>query len=246
VKLLSWIGLVAATLALTACNRPADEAKAPGAPVAAVERAGPIAWNAATGGFELNGKPLRTAKLWTFEGSTDGFTGVGSKVTPAAGKGLAVTIADPSIRSPKGLNVPGGQFPLVIVRITRTAAGEAWDGALYYSTATHPEGVSFLGKPMGGAKPGLNETVTLAYDMSRQATGSGDWLASNIDQIRFDIEDKPGGQFVIHQVAIAEYPDAAPPPPPVAAPAPTTPSAETLKSPPSKTVAPAAPPAKKP
>jgi hypothetical protein len=245
VKLLSWIGLAAAALVLTACNKPAEEAKAPAAPAATTERSGPIAWNATAGGFELNGKALRTAKLWTFEGSTEGFTGVQSKLSPAPGRGLAVTIVDPSLRSPKGLNIPGGQFPLVLVRLTRTGAGEAWDGALYYSTASHPEAIGFLGKPIGGAKPGLNETVTLAYDMSRPAAGGGDWLASDIDQIRFDIEDKPGGQFIIHQVAIVEYPDAAPPPPPVAVPAPAVPSPDSLKTPPPKTVPAAAPAAKK-
>jgi hypothetical protein len=208
VKLLSWIGLAAAATVLVACNKPTPAAPA----VPAVEKAGPVAWNAAAGGFELNGKPLKTVKLWTFDGSTDGFTGVRSKVAPAAGQGLAVTIADPSLRSPKGLNIPGGQFPMVIVRMTRTGAGEAWDGALYYATTGHPESTGFLGKPMGNAQPGLNETVTLAYDMSRQANGAGDWLASTIDQIRLDIEDKPGGQFVIHQIAIAENPGAAPPP----------------------------------
>jgi hypothetical protein len=229
VKLPSWIGLAAAAVMLVACSKPAEEAKAPAAPaVPTVEKAGPVAWNAATGGFELNGQPLKTVKLWTFDGSTEGFTGVRSKVTPADGQGLAVTVVDPSLRSPKGLNVPGGQYSMVIVRITRTAAGEPWDGALYYTTATHPESIDFLGKPAGAAKPGLNETVTLVYDMSRQAIGGGDWLASTIDQIRLDIEDKPGGRFVIHQVAIAENPGAAPPP--AAAPEPE-PATEATKTP---------------
>ncbi len=244
-KLLSWIGLTAVALALTACNRPATEAKAPVTPaVAAVEKPGPVAWNATTSGFELNGQPLRTAKLWTFDGSTEGFTGLTSKVTPAPGQGLAVTIADPSLRSPKGLAIPGGQYSMVIVRITRTGAGEPWDGALYYTTAAHPESIDFLGKATGSAKPGLNETVTLVYDMSRQTTGGGDWLASSIDQIRLDIEDQPGGQFIIHQVAIAENPGAAPPPAPTAV-EPIT-ATEPLKSPPAKAAAPAKPAAKKP
>jgi hypothetical protein len=120
-----------------------------------------------------------------------------------------VTIADPTIRSPKGLNVPGGQYPLVLVRLTRTAAASAWDGALYYSTAAHPETINYLGKPLSGAKPAVGETTTLVYDMSRQALGAPDWMQSTIDQIRFDLEDKPGGAFVIRQIAIAENPDPA-------------------------------------
>jgi hypothetical protein len=210
VKRLPWIGLAAAAALLASCHRPADQARGPAASVpTGPERAGPVRWNAAAGGFELGRKPLKTAKLWTFDGSTDGFTGVASKITPAPGQGIAVTIADPTIRSPKGLNVPGGQYPLVLVRLTRTAPAATWDGALYYSTAAHPETINFLGKPLSGANPAVGETTTLVYDMSRQAMGGPDWTQSTIDQIRFDVEDKPGGAFVIRQIAIAEKPDPA-------------------------------------
>jgi hypothetical protein len=229
VKRLPWIGLAAAAL-LASCGRPADQAKT-SAPAIAVgpERAGPFSWNASTGGFETGGKPLRTVKLWTFDGSTDGFTAVASKIFPAAGQGIAVTIADPTIRSPKGLDVPGGQYSLVLVRLTRTAPASAWDGALYYSTPGHPETIKYLGKPLSGANPAMGETTTLVYDMSRQAIGAPDWMTSTIDQLRFDIEDKPGGAFVIRQVAIAENPNPAPVAPapdtaPAPAPAPAAPA----------------------
>jgi hypothetical protein len=210
VKRLPWIGLAAAAALLASCNRPTDSAKAPSAPVAVgPERAGPFSWNAVTGGFEMAGKALRTVKLWTFDGSTDGFTAVASKIAPAPGQGIAVTIADPTIRSPRGLDVPGGQYSLVLVRLTRTAPAAGWDGALYYSTAGHSESIKYLGKPLSGANPAVGETTTLVYDMSRQAIGAPDWMTSTIDQLRFDIEDKPGGAFVIRQVAIAENPNPA-------------------------------------
>ena len=222
-KRLTWIGLATAVALLAACGRPADKAQTPvAAPPVGPERDSPVRWNAATGGFEFNGRALKTAKLWTFDGSTDGFTAMGSKITPAVGQGLAVTIADPTIRSPKGLNVPGAQYPVVLVRLTRTAAASAWDGALYYSTAAHSETINFLGKPTSGADPKVGETTTLVYDMSHQALGAPDWTASIINQIRFDIEDKAGGAFVIRQIAITEPldPTAAPSPPPAAAPPP--------------------------
>jgi hypothetical protein len=210
-------------LALAACGRPTDTAKpAPAAPAAPlVERAGPIRWNAASGAFELAGKPLKTIKLWTFEGSTEGFVPVGSKVVPAPGSGISVTVADPTLRSPKGLNVPGTQYSLVLVRLTRTAPAGPWDGALYYSTANHGEGIGFFGKPVSGADPAVGETTTLVYDMSRQTAGSPDWAQSTIDQIRFDLEDRAGGVFLIRQIAIAENPDPAAiaASPPAAAPA---------------------------
>lgn len=210
VKRLFSMGPLIAVIALSglmgACRRPTDAAP-PAAPI--VERAGPVRWNAAIGGFELNGKPMKTSKLWTFDGSTEGFTGVGSKVIPAAGQGLAVTVVDPTIRSPKGLNVPGRQYPLVLVRLTRTAPGTLWDGALYYTTPAHGEQISFLGKPIFGAKPQVGETTTLVYDMGHQVLGGPDWTQSTIDQLRMDLEDKPGGAFLIRQIAIAENPDPA-------------------------------------
>jgi hypothetical protein len=239
VKRLPWIGLVI-TAALAACGRPTDVTKPAPATLAGptVERAEPIKWNATTGAFELAGKPLKTVKLWTFDGSTEGFTAMGSKVAPVAGSGISVTIADPTIRSPKGLNVPGGQYPLVLVRLTRFAAAPAWDGALYYSTAAHGEGIGYLGKPLLGANPAVGETTILVYDMSRQAIGAPDWMQSTIDQIRFDIEDRPGGAFLIRQVAIAENPDPAAFGP-VAAPPPAAPAAA------EPATAPAKPPAAK-
>lgn len=212
-KLYPWIGLAAAVAVLGACDRPQKGAAASSpVPVASVakaplnERAGPVRWSAGSGAFQLNGKALKAAKLWTFDGSTEGFSGVSSKLEPAVGQGLLVHLADPTLRSPKGLNVVGGQFPLVLVRLTRNAAGEAWDGALYYSTASHPEAIGFLGKPLSGANPAVGETTTLIYDMSRQTTGAPDWTHSTIDQIRFDIEDKPGGIFTILEIAITENP----------------------------------------
>jgi len=231
VKRSAWPLLVALAV-LSACGRPAETSKVPAsAPASApvVERAGAVRWNAASGGFELNGKPVKTLKLWTFDGSTEGFTPVGSKVSPAPGSGLSVIVADPTLRSPKGLNVPGGQFPLVLVRLTRTQPGAAWDGALYYSTAAHAETINFFGKPQSGADPKPGETTTLVYDMSKQAAGGSDWMQSTIDQIRLDLEDRPGGAFVIHQVAIAENPDAAAGPPPAAPSAPPAADAKALK-----------------
>lgn len=205
-KHLPWIALAAAAAVLASCDRPRQAAPAAPGPLAAAaplnERPGPVRWNA--GAFELNGRPLKAVKLWTFDGSTEGFTAMRSSIALAPGQGLSVAIADPTLRSPEGLNVPGGQFPLVLVRLTRTGPGELWDGALYYKTANHPEASGFVGKPLQGANPAVGETTTLVYDMSRQRRGGEDWVQSTIDQIRFDLEDRPGGRFVIHQIAIAE------------------------------------------
>ncbi|MBS0335058.1 MAG: hypothetical protein JSS35_19995 [Proteobacteria bacterium] len=201
------IGLAAACGLLSACHRPTETAQAPAAAPVGPERAGPATWNAKTGGFELNGKPVTAVKLWTFEGSTDGFTTMGSKITPAAPQGATVVVGDPILRSPKGLNVPGSRYSLVLVRLTRIAPGALWDGALYYATAAHREAASYFAKPLAGADPKVGETVTLVYDMAHQKRGAPDWMQSTIDSIRLDLEDRPGGVFLIRQIAIGENPD---------------------------------------
>jgi hypothetical protein len=201
------VGLTAAAALLAACHRPTQTAQAPAAAPTGPERAGPAHWNPQAGGFELNGKPVQAVKLWTFEGSTDGFTTMSSKITPAAGQGATVVVGDPILRSPKGLNVPGSRYNLVLVRLTRLAPGADWDGALYYATAAHREASSYFAKPLAGADPKVGETVTLVYDMARQKRGAPDWMQSTIDSIRLDLEDKAGGVFLIRQVAIAENPD---------------------------------------
>lgn len=197
--------ILLASTALSACDKSDKQAAASHA--AKVERAGPITWNASAAAFEMNGAPLRTVKLWTFRDSTDGFAAVTSKIAPSA-DGLSITIADPTLRSPKGLGIDGAKYQLVLVRLTRTAPGQAWNGALYYSTTDHAESGQYFGKPVIGGNPAVNETTTMVYNMGQLVLGGDDWRTSTINQIRLDIEDKTGGAFVLHQVAIVQSPDA--------------------------------------
>lgn len=215
VKHAPLIGLFAVTAMLASCNRAEDKVQIAAATAAiGPERAGPTRWNPEAGGFEFDGKPAKSARSWTFDGSTDGFTGVNSKIVPTPGDGgITLDVVDPTIRSPKGLKIPGGLYTLVLVRLTRTkaASAPAWDGTLYYSTASHGEVAADIGKPISGIDPHVGETTTLVYDMGHQTQGAPDWTQSMIDQIRIDIEDKAGGTFVIRQVAITKNPDAPPP-----------------------------------
>lgn len=215
--------LVLAAALLAACDEPAPRrraeppaaaASAPAAPVgAATERAGAVAWDAARGAFVLNGKPLKPARLWTFDGSTDGWTGLGATLGPAAGGGLAVSNVafDPILVSPSDLAIDGARNPLVVIRLTRVKAGGDWSGTLFYVTPKHGTAEAFHGRPADLKDVAVNETVTLVYDMSRPAAGGEDWIASTIDQLRFDTDDQAGGQFVIHQIAVADNPDPAVP-----------------------------------
>lgn len=174
----------------------------------ALPRVGAYAWNAEAGVFTLDGTRLEPGHLWTFEGSTRGFVMAGGQVAPAEEAGLAIALRafDPILRTPSGLDLDGARFGLVLVRLTRVAAGEAWDGSLYYTTAEHGESADFVGRPLQGAAPQVNETVILAYDMHNPMRGGDDWATSKIDQVRLDLDDKPGGEFIVHQVAIVEAP----------------------------------------
>lgn len=205
-------GVVSLLLMLTACDQPAPWARAATAPaptlIAAKPRAQVIAWNEDKDAFEIAGQPLKAGRLWTFDGSTEGFVLSGGAALPGAPMGLAIQNerADPILRSPTGLALEGRRFSLVLVRMTRTRPGAAWDGAIFYRTPNHGESGEFQAKPIDGADPALNETVVVVYDMSRLKSGGDDWKTSLIDQIRLDTDDQAGGGFVIHQIAVTENP----------------------------------------
>ncbi len=197
--------------------QPADDRVLPPAArsaEAATERPGPYGWDAEAGAFTFEGRPLRAGRLWTFEGSTDGFVMAGGEVAPAETNGLrlAARVFDPALRSPSGLALDGAQYSHVLVRVTRLAPAADWDGALHYVTAAHPEAAGFMAKPIQGAEPKVNETVILAYDMRSPTMGGQDWVTSLIESIRLDFDDAAGGEFLIHQIAITEPPAAAPAP----------------------------------
>lgn len=210
-------------LILSGCDQPAPyrgpqevvaaPAKPEGPPT---ERKQPFRWNEAESRFEFKGQPLRTEKLWTFDGSTDGFTMTGGQASLAKGPGLWVTeqSTDPILRSPSDLKVDGSLNTLVLVRVTRATAGGAWSGAMHYVTAAHGESADFMALPVQGADPAVNETTILVYDMARLRVGGADWTQSVIQQIRLDLEDQAGGEFLIRQVAITRNPEGAVPPAP--------------------------------
>lgn len=212
--------LIAAALAvvlpaLSACDQSAPWARAAVAPEAAkvAENLRPqvVAWNDDADRFEINGAPLKAGRLWTFDGSTEGFVLTGGEALPAAAFGLELKNlqADPILRSPRGLELDGRRYSLVLVRLTRTSAGADWNGAVSYSTAAHPESGEFQALPIAGANPAVGETVVLVYDMANLVRGGEDWKSSLIDQIRLDTDDQAGGAFTIHQVAVTENPGAA-------------------------------------
>jgi len=208
-------GLAVVTLALSGCDQPAPWARAAVAPepikIAQILRPQVVTWNAGAERFEINGAPLKAGRIWTFDGTTEGFVLTGGEVLPASPVGMDVRNGafDPVLRSPKGLALDGGRYSLVLVRLTRTRGGSDWDGSVFYSTANHGEAGDFHAKPLAGADPAINETVVLVYDMANLKRGGDDWTMSLIDQIRLDTDDQAGGAFTVHQIAVTENPGAA-------------------------------------
>ncbi|MBA4010746.1 MAG: hypothetical protein C0481_02665 [Phenylobacterium sp.] len=210
-SILNFAGAATIALTLAACDQPAPWARAAVAPEPVVvrsQRAQAVAWNDDGQRFEINGAPLKAGRLWTFDGSTEGFVVGGGEVLPAnpIGMDLRNNGTDSMMRSPKGLALDGSRYSLVLVRLTRTRAGADWDGSIYYSTAGHGEAGEYHAKPRDGADPAVNETVVLVYDMANLKTGGDDWTNSLIDQIRVDTDEQAGGYFVVHQIAVTENP----------------------------------------
>jgi hypothetical protein len=213
-SILNIAGVAAIALTLSACDQPAPWARAAVAPepikIALKQRPQVVTWNDDAQRFEINGAPLKAGRLWTFDGSTEGFVAAGGEVLPASPLGMDLRNAevDPTLRSPKGLALDGSRYSLVLVRLTRTRAGADWDGTIFYSTANHGEGGDYQAKPRDGGDPAVNETVVLVYDMANLKTGGDDWTSSLIDQIRLDTDDQAGGGFMVHQIAVTENPGA--------------------------------------
>lgn len=223
--------LVTLLLVLAGCDQPAPWARrevADAEAAAAARRAPPpaaplgVSWDGVT--FRRAGQPLKAARTWSFADSTEGFTLSGGDMTlrPTGGLVLDITGPDSVLRSPSGLDLDGARYPLVIVRLTRTRAGGPWDGAMFYKTPAHGESEGYSARPAGLPTPRLDQPTILIYDMTHQDR-PGDWMTAAIDQIRLDNDDKPGGGFIIHQVALAERPpgmaeSAAPNPTPASTP----------------------------
>lgn len=208
----------AACLAVSACDKPKGAPPEPAAAIvseparpAPVRPAEPVKWDDTGGRFTVDGAVLKTAHLWRFDGTTEGFSSAAAQIEPANRGGLRVSeqAIDAILRSPQNLAIKGAQYNGVLVRLTREKEASKWDGSLFFTTAAHGESAGFFGKPLRGADPVAGETTIMVYDMANLRKGGGDWTASTITGLRLDLDDQPGGQFVIHQIAVVALPASA-------------------------------------
>jgi hypothetical protein len=169
------------------------------------DKAPPVTWDEKRGAFVQLGRPLQTARLWRFAGTTEGFSASpGTQVAPAPGGGLVFTNGEYGsyVRTPSALMLDGGHDPVVLIRLTRLKAGAGWSPVLYYSTDHHGEVATMYARVYRGKNPRVGQTVTLVFDMAKLGAGN-DWTSSRINQIRLQTDDQPGGEFVIREIAIS-------------------------------------------
>jgi hypothetical protein len=190
------IAKAAATLALTACDKP------PPSPVGLAQG---VVWEASTRAFSHLDRPLDVVRSWDFASGDSDFTATEAELNHRPGRGLEVVSlsADPQLRSPAGLAVRGAAAPLVLVRLRRMVIAGPWDGALYFSTSRHGESADYMNLPLVPPAPDDEDWSILIYDMGRPARGGRDWRRSEISQIRLDLDAAPGGVTLISHIALA-------------------------------------------
>lgn len=188
---------VSALLAIGACDKP----NIPRPPADAQLTA--ITWDSQNQRYLSDGVPLDTVKLWRFGSDAGGFSGMNVSMAPV-NEGLEVraTGSDPAIRTPADLNISGENATLVVVRLTRVAQAQSWDGSLYFSTSRDGESGSRRASPVNNDPPRLGEDQLVVYDLANPSSASRAWRRSTIAQIRFDLDNEAGGAFIIHEVAI--------------------------------------------
>ncbi len=139
------------------------------------------------------------SKAWNFDSSVEGWTASGMTQSVSGGLvTLTSTGGDPVWSSPV-LDVVGATFNKIRARIRRVA-GTAWQGTVYYSTASHGSSESYR-------KDIADTTVTgewrvLEWDMSALTTGGTDWASNTITAIRIDLGSSGADVFDVDWVTI--------------------------------------------
>jgi len=146
---------------------------------------------------------LDAAVAYQFDSTVDGWTVAGGTLTWQSGGTvwLSSSGTDPILRSPTGLTINGGLYPLIRMRVKRMA-GNGWDGTVYYITAGHTEsGLYCKSIPDPGLVTG-GDWVELTWDMHALTAGGADWKDSTIQSFRIDLGNSSADAFLIDWVVV--------------------------------------------
>lgn len=153
-------------------------------------------WGAAT---------ARSIKVWGAQLEATALSGPYVRVaaTPETQAGFInlTNVNDPVLQIPSNMGLVGQSFDKIFIRCRRVA-GSAWDGSLYYSTASHGFQEStkgYIAQPTALQTAGTWTTVV--YDMANLASGGADWTNNIITTIRIDFGVIASDSFDIEYIA---------------------------------------------
>jgi hypothetical protein len=136
-------------------------------------------------------------QIWYFDTTVEGWTATTTAPTWVNG---AINLADTQFISPTGLTAAGATYPIVKLRVTRTA-GSGWTGNVYYATAGHSFSSTYMKTLAAPSGMTIGTAVILDFDMSTIT----DWSASTITQLRLDLGATSADTFLVDWVAIGRY-----------------------------------------
>jgi hypothetical protein len=161
------------------------------------------------GGYDNDlGSVLRTGSdtmppvglSFDFASTLNGWSAANGTLTASVNGALFASNTDSQLNR-SGLSIVGAAYNRAVVSLTRTKARTSgdWDGTAYYITAGHSYNSSF--RKIISTDPAVGERVDLVWDMASLSSGGTDWLTSIIRSLRFDLDQGPGGEFIIHKIA---------------------------------------------
>jgi hypothetical protein len=139
---------------------------------------------------------MEVTKSWNFDANTEGFAVNNASISWSAGS-LRINSSnnDPILYTPS-ISLDGSKGYLIRARIKRLA-GSAWDGKIYYTTASHGDSETYRVQIADGTA--TNEWRILEWDMSSLS----DWTSSTILGIRIDLGASSSDQFLIDWISVS-------------------------------------------
>lgn len=152
---------------------------------------------------EATSASFDAAAAWEFDEGVEGWAANQATLTAVGGvlryvpTGAGPYLGVQQISGTVGIN--GRLNKIVRVRLIRKA-GTGWNGAVYYSTASHGITAGYV-KQIPNPALGIGNVTTIDVDMSTLTAGGDDWVTNNILSLRLDL-GAAADQFDIEYVSI--------------------------------------------
>lgn len=139
--------------------------------------------------------------LWHFDDDIEDWTvNVATLTQSGTAINFAPTGSDAALLSP-AINLDGGTFTNVRLRIKEITPSTGYQGVLRYITSGHGISSSYS-KDIPEGELITGEYVEIDLDMTDLDSGGTDWIDNTITQIRFDLDDNGTGEYDIDWISI--------------------------------------------